>query len=139
MTVKEFRKQLIEALSNQKTKFHILESDASLLITCYDKSSFLLNILESKFTFLHNNCADEEVEYYFATHSNEEFAQDILSTLKSKPAFFFFYMICTKLEEKKIIDSALFYHILDSVISDEQEFEEFLTRVLWNYNNKYIR
>ena len=46
MTIKEFQKQIIDALKNHNAMVNILESENSLLINCNDESNFLLNILE---------------------------------------------------------------------------------------------
>lgn len=135
MTIKEFEKQIIDALTNHETIVHILESENSLLINCNDKSSFLINILESKFTFVHNEFDDKEIEKYLSTHSEKEFAKDLLGITENHPAFFLYFMLFTKLEEKGIIDKCLYYHILDNIIYYEQEFEKYIIRLLCQFNS----
>ena len=93
-----------------------------------------MNILESKYTFIHNTSENENIQQYILTHSKKEFAEDLLSIAKEHHAFFIYFMIFTKLEEKGVIDSGMFYHIVDNIVFYEQEFEEFMIRVLCHYN-----
>lgn len=134
MTIKEFQKQITDALTSQNIIFNILESENSLLVNCCDKSNFLLNILESKFTFIHNECEEEDIQKYILAHSKKEFAKDLLGTVREHTAFFIYFMLFTKSEEKGVIDNGLFYHIVDSIVCYEQEFEEFMIRLLCHYN-----
>lgn len=134
MTIKELKKQIIDALTSQNIIINISESGNSLLVNYNDESNFLLNILESKFTFIHNASEDEDIKKYILTHSKKEFAEDILSIAKKHPAFFIYFMLFTKLEEKGVIDISLFYHIVDNIVYYEQEFEEFMIRILCYYN-----
>ena len=53
----------------------------------------------------------------------------------TNPAFFLYFMIFTKLKEKEIIDTGLFYHIMDNIILCETEFEELITKLLIHYKN----
>ena len=50
--------------------------------------------------------------------------------MKSHPAFFLYFMLFTKLKEKEIIDTGLFYHIMDNIILCETEFEELIHKLL---------
>lgn len=134
MTLKDFQEYLDENLSNSEQILHILKSDNSLLINCNDKSNFLINILESKFTFSHNNANDEKMEAYILRNTKEDFANDLLLTVQNHPAFFFYFMIFSKLEEKKILDTGMFYHILDCIIYNEKDLNEFLVKLLAHYN-----
>lgn len=133
MTIKEFEKQIIDALAHHETIINILESDNSLLINCCDKSCFFINILESKFTFIHNDC-DEEAEKYFLSHSKKEYVQDILRTAEIHPAFFLYFMIFSKMKEMGIIDRCLYYHILDNIVHYEYEFEQFIVEIIHQIN-----
>ncbi len=45
----------------------------------------------------------------------------ITNTLSTHPGFFFYFMIFMKLEEMRIIDKALFYHLNDSIVYYENE------------------
>ena len=40
MTIKELKKEILEALTNQEKILHISESENSLLINCNDESCF---------------------------------------------------------------------------------------------------
>lgn len=133
MTLKNFQEHLVENLIKSEQILHILKSDNSILINCIDESNFLINIIESKFTFLHNNTDDEKTEAYILEHTKNNFAQDLLLTVQDHPAFFFYFMIFSKLEEKKILDAGMLYHILDCVIYYEKDLNEFLIRLLAHY------
>lgn len=133
MTIKDFQILIINILSHQKEILHIFESDDSLLVTCNDESSFLVNIFGSKHTFIHDESDAGFINQYMETHSEEEFARDILKMATTRPGFFFYFMTFSKLEEMKIIDSGLLYHIMDSIIYYEREFDEFIVKTLWQY------
>ena len=134
MTIKDLKKKILEALTNQEKILHISESENSLLINCNDESCFFINILKSNFKHINNNYNDE-VNQYLATHSEKDFASDLLEAMKSHPAFFLYFMIFTKLKEKEIIDTGLFYHIMDNIILCETEFEELIAKLLIRYKN----
>ena len=133
MTLEDFKKNTIDMWKNSELVYHVLESENSILVNCKNESCFLVNILESKFTFLHNDTEDNKVKEYFSTHSKKEFAETLLKTAENHQGFFLYYMLFTKLEEKGIIDKCLYYHILDSIVDREYEFEEFILRVLQHY------
>lgn len=133
MTIKDFQIIVINTLSHQKEIFHIFSSNNSLLLTCNDKSSFYVNIFESKHTFIHNESDAEFINQYMETHSEEEFVRDILNMAVTSPGFFFYFTAFSKLEEMEIIDSALLYHIMDSIIYYEREFDEFIVKTLRQY------
>lgn len=133
MTTKDFQILIINILSHKKEILHIFESNDSLLVTCNDESSFFVNILESKHTFIHDESDAEFINQYMETHSEEEFARDILNMAATRPGFFFYFTAFSKLEEMEIIDSGLLYHIMDSIIYYEREFDEFIIKTLWQY------
>lgn len=130
MTIKELLKQIADTLSSRKIIKCTLESDNSLLIRCNDKSRFLIHIIESKSNITHNKFRKAYINTYLATHSDTEFAQDILDITNSHPTFFLYFMIFAKLKELDIIDQCMFYHILDNVIEHEQELNDFLIALL---------
>ena len=134
MTIKELKKKILDALKNQEMILNIFDYEKSLLINCRDESSFFINILESDIKFTHNDY-DDEVNKYLATHSEKDFAADLLEVMKGHPAFFLYFMLFTKLKEKEIIDTGLFYHIMDNIILCEAEFEELITKLLIRYKN----
>ena len=88
MTTKDFQILIINILSHQKEILHIFESDDSLLVTCNDESSFLVNIFGSKHTFIHDESDAEFINQYMETHSEEEFTRDILNMAATRPGFF---------------------------------------------------
>ena len=134
MTIKELKKKILDALTSQEMILNISDSEKSLLINCSDESSFFIKISESDIKFTHNDY-DDEVNQYLATHSEKDFAADLLEAMKSHPAFFLYFMIFTKLKEKEIIDTGLFYHIMDNIILCETEFEELIAKLLIRYKN----
>jgi len=133
MTLDNFQRLLTCALYNQSEITHILNSDNSLLVSCDDESNFYINILEPKWTFIH----DDEERYareYLATHTDENFAEDILNMAIGHPAFFVCFMVFTKLEEMGIIDRGLFYYLNDSVVHNEDELSLFIAELLARIN-----
>lgn len=134
MTVKNFQALVIHALSKQKEILHILESSNSFLVSCIDESSFFINVLESKSRFVHDEIDNGFASQYMETHSEEEFVQDVLDMANAHPGFFFYFMIFSKLEGMGIVDNGLFYHILDSIIYYENEFDEFMAKMLSHYS-----
>lgn len=136
MTQADFQEKIKNGLINQGLVEHILEADNSLLVNCTDKSNFLINILSSKYTFLHDN--DDEIENYLLTHTNAEFTLDLIKITEEYPAFFLYFMLITKLREEKIIDKGLFYHIMDNIVVREDEFEEFIIKLLSHYKFKDV-
>lgn len=130
MKMEDFRRILCDALNNGKMIIHVLESDNSILVACNDQSNFFINIIESKRTFIHDNKMNEFTEEYLSTHTDEEFAKDILGMVIKYPEFFCYFMIFNKLEEMHIIDTGLFYHIMDSIIGNKEEFDEFIGKLL---------
>ena len=130
MTLDNFQKLLNHALSQQDKIRHILNSDTSLLVSCTDESNFFINILESKRTFIHDGQEEKHADEYLTTHSDEDFAQDILDLTTTHPGFFLYFMIFTKLEELGIIDSGLFFHLNDSIIYHDKELDTFTLELL---------
>ena len=122
MTLEHFRRLLACALYNQIEICHILNSNNSLLVSCDDNSNFYINILESKRTFIHDDYATEYTNEYLATHTDKNFAEDILNMATCHHGFLLFFMIFAKLEEMGIIDRGLFYHLNDSIVHHEDEF-----------------
>lgn len=131
MTIKELQKKITDALSSHEIIKYVLESDDSILIRCHDKSGFLIHIIESNIA--HNEFKDEYINTYLATHSDSEFAQDLLDITNSHPTFFLYFMIFAKLKELSLIDQCMFYHILDNVIEHEQELNDFLVSLLTHH------
>ena len=130
MTLDDFQRLLTCALYDQGEICHILNSNNSLLVSCDDKSNFYINILESKWTFIHDDYEETYAREYLATHTDEDFAEDILNMVKCHPGFFLYFMIFTKLEEMGIIDRGLFYHLNDSIVHYEDELSLFIAEVL---------
>ena len=130
MTLYNFQRLLTDALYNQGEICHILNSNNSLLVSCDDESNFYVNILESKWTFIHDDYREKYVYEYLATHSKENFSEDILSMAVCHPGFFLYFMIFTKLEEMGIIDRGLFYHLNDSIVHYEDELSIFIVELL---------
>ncbi len=77
MTLESFQRLLACSIYNQSEICHILNSNNSLLISCNDDSNFYIRILESKRTFIHDD--EKYTNEYLATHTDENFAEDILS------------------------------------------------------------
>lgn len=140
MNISKLQKIIVHALSDQKDILNILNSDNSLLINCTDESDYCISIMKSKHTFIHNDSEEKFADEYLATHSNEDFAKDLLNMTNSHPGFFLYYMIFAKLEEMSIIDRGLFYHLNDSIIHYEDELTLYIIRLLmhFNINNKEI-
>lgn len=134
MTLKEFQKEIVNILLDHEIIENIYAGDTSVLINCTDESCFLVNILKSKFTYIHSNMDNNIFDKYIKTHTDEEFAKDVLSTIKAHPAFFFCFMLLKKIEELEIIDQGLFLHIMDQIAFREQEMEEFVINLLSHYN-----
>lgn len=130
MTLKDFQRLLTCPLYNQNEINYILNADNSLLVNCNDESIFYINILNSKWTFLHDDREERYVREYLATHTDENFAEDILDLAIAHPAFFIYFMIFTKLKEMGIIDRALFYHLNDCVVHCENELGLFIAELL---------
>lgn len=129
MTSKDFQLLFANALSTQENICHILNSDNSLLISCTDKSDFFINILESKQKFARDDRQEKFANEYLATHSDEEFAQDILSLTSSHPGFFLYFMVFMKLKEMGIIDNFLFDHLNTSIVYYEDELNAFIAKI----------
>ena len=89
MTVKDFQAIFISSLAKQKEINHIIESDNSVLVSCNDNFSFFVNIMESKGIYVHNESDEKAMEEYFATHTDEEFAKDIVDMTAVHPGFFY--------------------------------------------------
>ncbi|MDE6846969.1 MAG: hypothetical protein K2J99_14570 [Lachnospiraceae bacterium] len=134
MTLDDFQRLLTCALYDQNEICHILNSNGSLLVSCDDESNFYINILESKWTFIHNDCEEKYAREYLATHTDEDFAEDILSMTTCHLGFFLYFMIFTKLEEMGIIDRGLFYHLNDSIVHYEDELSLFIAELLAHIN-----
>lgn len=130
MTLNSFQRLLTYALYNQSEICHILNSTNSLLVSCNDESNFFIRILESKKTFIHDDYEEKYANEYLATHTDENFVEDILRMEVDHPGFFLCFMIFTKLEEMGIIDRGLFYHLNDSIAYYEDELSLFLTELL---------
>lgn len=130
MTSSDFQLLLSNTLSNQNEIDHILNSDNSLLVSCTDKSNFLLNILESKRTFIHDDHEEKFANEYIATHSAEDFWEAVLELKNSHPGFLLYFLIFAKLEELGIIDSGLFFHLNDSIVYYEKELDTFTIELL---------
>lgn len=92
-----------------------------MLIECNDESSFIINIFEPKSDLIRKEQENEYIDKYIETHTDEEFAQDLLSTIKSHPVFFLYFMFLAKLKEIKFVDKYTFSYIMDNVIQHEQE------------------
>lgn len=133
MTQKDFHTLICGALSRQKEIANIFNSEKSILCSCVDESSFLVNILESKLTFIHDEEEEKFASEYLARHTDEDFAADILDMVTTHPSFFLYFMIFSKLEEMDIIDRGIFYHLCDSVIDSENELDQFLIKVLAHF------
>lgn len=136
MTLHDFQKLISTILSNQEEICHILPSDNSLLVSCDDESSFYINILESKRTFIHDDKKNHYIEEYMATHSDEDFAKDMLDLAACHPVFLLYFFIFTKLNELGIIDDNLLFHLNDSIIYHENELDAFTTALLDRLNRK---
>lgn len=54
----------------------------------------------------------------------------IKNTLSTNPGFFFYFMIFMKLEEMRIIDKALFYHLNGSIVYYENELNAYIIELL---------
>ncbi len=134
MTLDNFQRLLTCALYNQNEITHILNSYNSLLVSCDDESNFYINILESKWTFIHDDNEERYAREYLATHTDENFAEDILNMASGHPAFFICFMLFTKLEEMRIIDRGLFYHLNDSIVHYEDELSLFIAELLARIN-----
>lgn len=130
MEIKDFCSLVIDALTDEKKILHMLESDNSILVTCNDESDFYINILESKRTYIHDREGNEFIKEYITVHDKEDFAKSILGMVKEQPGFFCYFMILHKLEEMKIINTALFYHIMDNIAWNTQELNEFISRLI---------
>lgn len=133
MTQKDFQTLICDALSGQKEIFNILNSEKSILVSCVDESSFLVNILESKLTFIHDEQEEKFASEYLASHTDEDFAADILDMAVTHPSFFLYFMLFSKLEEMEIIDRGLFCHLCDCIIDSENELDRFLTKILEHF------
>lgn len=133
MTQKDFQTLICDALSEQKEICNILNSEKSILVSCADESSFLINILESKLTFIHDEQEEKFESEYLASHSDEDFAADILDMAVTHLSFFLYFMVFSKLEEMDIIDRGLFYHLCDCIIDSENELDQFLIKVLAHF------
>ena len=136
MTLESLRRLLACALHNQREICHILNSNNSLLVSCNDDSNFYINILESKRTFIHDDYETKYTNEYLATHTDENFAEDILSMAARHHGFLLYFMIFAKLEEMGIIDRGLFYHLNDSVVHYEDELSLFIVKLLAHVNVK---
>lgn len=134
MTLDDFQRLLTRALYDQSEICHILNSNNSLLVSCDDESNFYINILESKWTFIHDDYEEAHAKEYLATHSDEDFAEDILNMSTCHPGFFLYFMIFSKLEEMGIIDRGLFYHLIDSIVHYEDELSQFIVELLAHIN-----
>jgi len=130
MEIKDFCSLIIDTLSDEKEIMHMLKSDNSILAACNDGSNYYINILESKRTFIHGREDNEFIKEYMMKHSKEGFAENILGMIEEQPGFFCYFMILHKLKEMKIIDTVLFYHIMDNIIWNTQELNEFISRLL---------
>lgn len=133
MTQKDFQTLISSVLSGQKEICNIFNSEKTLLVNCADESSFLINILESKLTFIHDEEKEKFVNEYLSNHTDEDFAADILDMVITHPSFFMYFMLFSKLEEMEIIDRGLFYHLCDCIIDSENELDRFLTKVLVHF------
>ncbi len=91
MTLENFRRLLARALYNQNEICHILNSNNSLLVSCNDDSNFYINILESKRTFIHDDYEAKYTNEYLATHTDENFAEDILNMAACHHAFLLYF------------------------------------------------
>lgn len=136
MTLKDFQILISNTLSSQKEICHLLVSNNSLLVSCTDKSDFYINILESKRTFIHNDQKENYVEKYIATHSDKDFANDILNLATCHPGFFLYFLLFMKLKELEVIDNSLFYHLNDSIIHYESELNTFTIELLNRLNKR---
>ncbi len=136
MTLERFRRLLACALYKQSEICHILNSNNSLLVSCDDESNFYINILESKRTFTHDDYEAKYTNEYLATHTDENFAEDILSMAGCHHGFLLYFMIFAKLEEMGIIDRGLFYHLNDSIVYHEDELSLFIVKLLAHVNVK---
>lgn len=134
MTPVDFQTFISNILSNQEEIIHILNSDHSLLVSCTDGSSYFMNILESKRTFIHDDSEEKFVNEYITTHTKENFAQNLLNLVSGHSGFFLYFMIFTKLKELGIIDSGLLYHLIDNVVHYEKELDEFTVRLISHLN-----
>lgn len=103
------------------------------MVSCNNRFSFFVNIVESKGAFIHSENDGREVEEYFISHTDEEFARDIVNTMEMHPGFFYYFMIFKKLEEMDIIDDGLFSHVMDSIFFYQKEFDEFIIKLLNHY------
>lgn len=129
MTVKDFQGLISNVLSKQKEIIHILDSDTSLLVSCENDSCFYVNILESKQAFIHDSHEEKRKDEYLSTHSKEDFAEDILKLSVCHPGFFIYFLMLSKLQEMQIIDNGLFFHIMDCIVCDEHEIDNFISRI----------
>lgn len=136
MTLNELQKLIGSTLSNQKEICHVLPSDSSLFVNCTDGSNFYINILESKRKFIHDEQKERYIKEYIATHSDEDFAKDILDLAASHPGFLLYFFIFTKLNELGIIDDLLLFHLNDSIVCYEDEINAFTTALLDRLNRK---
>lgn len=136
MTLDDFQILITDTLSNQKEICHILSSNGSLLVSCTNESNFYINILESKRTFIHDDRKESSIEKYITTHSDKDFAKDILSLTTCHPGFFLYFLIFSKLKELGVIDNSLFYHLNDSIIHYENELNAFTIELLNRLNKK---
>lgn len=134
MTLADIQLLVFNTLSTHPQISHILNSDHSLIVNCTDNSNFYINILESKRTFIHDSQEEKIVDEYFATHSDIDFAKDILGLTSTHPGFFFYFMIFMKLEEMGIIDKALFYHLNDNIVYYENELSAYIVELLGHFN-----
>lgn len=130
MTLTSFQTLIYTILSQQKEIIHVLNSDGSLLVSCDDGSNFFINVLESRRTFIHEDCNEETICEYLSAHTKEDFTQDILNLASSHPSFFMYFLIFTRLEEMRIIDRGLLYHIIDNIIFHENELDEFMAKLI---------
>lgn len=129
MTIEDFQGLVSNLLSKQKEIIHILNSDTSLLVSCENDSCFYVNILESKQAFVHDSHEEKWKEEYISTHSKEDFTNDILYMSVRHPGFFIYFLMLSKLQEMQIIDSGLFFHIMDSVVCYEHEIDNFISKI----------
>lgn len=133
MTVKDFQAIVVSSLEEREEITHIMESEHSVLVSCNNQFSFFVNIMESKGAFIHSESNRREIDEYFMSHTDEEFAKDVMNAMKKHPGFYFYFMVFKKLEEMGFIDSGLFSHVMDSIVFYEEEFDKFMAKFLNHY------
>lgn len=82
--------------------------------------------MEPKGDFIHSESDRREVDEYCMSHTDEEFAKDVMNAMKKHLGFYFYFMVFKKLEEVGIIDNGLFSHVMGSIIFYEEEFDKFM-------------